>query len=106
MEFSCSARPDWDTSQSRNRPELADVRGMRAANCATTTRNETADRAMYTPENHAQMYEILGALRAYAGANTMPALAECLDDALLILAEEGREALARPAPPQVTHDGR
>jgi hypothetical protein len=60
---------------------------------------------MYTPENHAQMYEILAALRAYAGANTMPALAESIDDALLILAEEGREALARPAVVPVASPG-
>jgi hypothetical protein len=61
---------------------------------------------MYTPENHAQMFEILTALRAYAGANTMPDLAENLDDAMLILAEEGRDALTRASAPQVTHDGR
>jgi hypothetical protein len=61
---------------------------------------------MYTPENHHQMFEILTALRAYAGANTMIALAESLDDALILLAEEGREAFARAAAPQITHDGR
>lgn len=65
---------------------------------------------MYTPENHAQMYDILAALRAYAGTHTMPSLAESLDDALIILADEGRGALARPAAPQATwdanHDGR
>jgi hypothetical protein len=59
---------------------------------------------MYTPENHAQMFEILTALRAYAGANTMPALAESLDDALVILAEEGREAIARQAAAPITHE--
>lgn len=69
--------------------------------------------AMYTPENHDQMFEILAALRAYAGANTMPGLAESLDDALIILAEEGREALARRISDlsrehghDLTHDGR
>lgn len=61
---------------------------------------------MYTPESHSQMFEILTALRAYAFAHALPALAECLDDAMLILADEGREALARSQTPQFTHDGR
>jgi hypothetical protein len=61
---------------------------------------------MYTPENHAQMFEILSALRTYAGTNTMPALAESLDDALHLLADEGRGALARAEAPQRSNDGR
>lgn len=52
---------------------------------------------MYTPESHAQMFDILSALRAYAGINNMPQLAEMLDDALLLLAEEGREQLGASA---------
>lgn len=61
---------------------------------------------MYTPENHDQMFEILIALRTYAGANTMAGLAESLDDALLILAAEGREALDGGPEAQITRDGR
>jgi hypothetical protein len=60
---------------------------------------------MYTPENHDQMFEILAALRTYAGANTMPNLAEMLDDALVLLAEEGHEALSRAAATKAGHDG-
>ena len=37
---------------------------------------------MYTPENHQQMFEIITALRTYAGTNAMPGTAELLDDAL------------------------
>jgi hypothetical protein len=57
---------------------------------------------MYTPENHNQMFEILAALRTFAAANAMPELAESLDDALVLLADEGRDALTRPAPPQAS----
>lgn len=60
---------------------------------------------MYTPESHAQMYEILAALRAYAGVHTMPALAESIDDAIVHLADEGRGAHARPARSQATERG-
>lgn len=59
---------------------------------------------MYTPENHRQMFEIISALRAYAGTHSLPHLAEMLDDSLMILAEQGREALGRPALPQKRHD--
>ena len=59
---------------------------------------------MYTPENHDQMFEIISALRTYAGTHSLPNVAEMLDDALVILAEHGREALARPALPQLRHD--
>jgi hypothetical protein len=55
---------------------------------------------MYTPENHDQMFEIISALRTYAGTHALPELAETLDDALVILAVQGREALARSTPPQ------
>ena len=48
---------------------------------------------MYLPENDAQMYDILSALRTYAAMNNMPRLAESLDDALTLLAAEVR----RPA---------
>jgi hypothetical protein len=60
---------------------------------------------MYTPENHNQMFEILAALRTYAAATAMPDLAEMMDDALVRLADEGRDALARPAETQA-NDGR
>lgn len=52
---------------------------------------------MYTPENHDQMFEILAALRTYAAATNMPGLAERLDDALILLAQEGEGALVRAA---------
>lgn len=55
---------------------------------------------MYTPENHQQMFEIITALRTYAGTNAMPATAELLDDALMILADEGRDMLANPERPE------
>jgi hypothetical protein len=60
---------------------------------------------MYTPESHAQMFDILAALRAYAGINGMPQLAEMLDDALLLLAEEGREKLGQSANGRVRGEG-
>ncbi len=55
---------------------------------------------MYTPENHQQMFEIITALRTYAGTNAMPGTAELLDDALMILADEGRGTLATPTRPE------
>ncbi len=60
---------------------------------------------MYTPESHDQMFEILAALRTYAGTNAMPGLAEMLDDALVALAKEGHEALSRIAENKAGHDG-
>jgi hypothetical protein len=60
---------------------------------------------MYTPESHKQMFDILAALRTYSAANAMPGLAETLDDALVLLADEGRDALSRPKEPQAK-DGR
>lgn len=45
---------------------------------------------MYLPENHAQMFDILSELRVYAAMNALPSLAEKLDDALMLLAIEGR----------------
>jgi hypothetical protein len=59
---------------------------------------------MYTPENHDQMFEIIAALRTYAATNAMADLAEMLDDALVILADEGRDALTRPAPDPAVND--
>ena len=53
---------------------------------------------MYLPENNAQLYEILSSLRLYAARNTLPALAESLDDALHLLVTEAspRRAAGRP----------
>jgi hypothetical protein len=48
---------------------------------------------MYLPENHDQMFDILSELRLYAAMNGLPRLAEKLDDALMILAAEGRVSL-------------
>jgi hypothetical protein len=45
---------------------------------------------MYLPENDAQMYDILVDLRTYAEANALHRLAEEIDDALVLLAAEGR----------------
>jgi hypothetical protein len=55
---------------------------------------------MYLPENHSQMFDILTELRVYAAMNGLPRLAEKLDDALMLLAAEGRGPAwqARPAP--------
>lgn len=62
---------------------------------------------MYLPENDAQMHDILAELRLYAQMNGMSRLAEELDDAILLLAAEGRRARRRlPAPPCVGGDGR
>jgi hypothetical protein len=36
------------------------------------------------------MIDVLADLRSFAGANTMPGLAECLDDAILVAAAEIR----------------
>jgi hypothetical protein len=61
---------------------------------------------MYTPENHDQMFEILAALRTYAGAHAMPELAEMLDDALVILTEEGQGVLqGADSATQMNQDG-
>ena len=54
---------------------------------------------MYLPENDAQMFDILSELRVYAAMNALPRLAEEIDDALMLLAAEGRrQARPRPAP--------
>lgn len=52
---------------------------------------------MYLPEDHRQMYDILTELRIYAATNGLQQLAEKLDDAMVLLVVEGREALARQA---------
>lgn len=44
---------------------------------------------MYLPENNSQMFDILSELRVYAAMNGLHALAERLDDALIILSQEG-----------------
>ncbi|MBB5222237.1 hypothetical protein HNP73_002173 [Amaricoccus macauensis] len=54
---------------------------------------------MYLPEDHRQMYDILTELRVYAAANGLAQLAEKLDDAMVLLIIEGRDALARAAAP-------
>lgn len=54
---------------------------------------------MYLPEDHRQMYDILTELRVYAAANGMEQLAEKLDDAMILLVVEGRDALARASTP-------
>ena len=58
---------------------------------------------MYMPENHDQMFDILSELRVYAALNGMPALAERLDDALMVLAEERAQSGA--ARPPASRDG-
>ncbi len=45
---------------------------------------------MYLPENNEQMFDILSELRVYAAANSLPGLAEELDDALIQLEAESR----------------
>lgn len=45
---------------------------------------------MYLPENKEQMFDILSELRIYAAANSLPGLAEELDDALIQLETETR----------------
>jgi len=50
---------------------------------------------MYLPENNEQMYDILAELRLYAAMNGLPALAERLDDAMIILLSEPRDPKAR-----------
>ena len=54
---------------------------------------------MYLPEDHRQMYDILTELRVYAAANGLEQLAEKLDDAMVLLVIEGRDALVRAAAP-------
>ncbi len=53
---------------------------------------------MYLPENNTQLYEILSALRLYAATNTMPSLAESLDDAMLLLVTEAAPRRAARTP--------
>lgn len=53
---------------------------------------------MYLPENDAQLFDIISSLRIYAAMNALSALAEALDDALVLLAAEGQPATALPAP--------
>lgn len=50
---------------------------------------------MYLPENHAQMFDILSVLRVYANQHSLPALAEQLDDAIVIFAAEVRRNAIR-----------
>lgn len=50
---------------------------------------------MYLPENNNQMFEILSTLRVYAAMNDFRGLAEELDDAILLLAVEGRNRSRR-----------
>ncbi len=52
---------------------------------------------MYLPENDAQMFEILSDLRVYANLNAMPALAEQIDDALIVLTIEALRNQSRRA---------
>lgn len=56
---------------------------------------------MYLPENDAQMFDILSDLRLYAQLNALPALAEEIDDAIVVLAVEARRNAGRkPAAPR------
>ena len=61
---------------------------------------------MYMPENNEQMYDILSELRVYAAMNNLPALAEKLDDALVLLRAESRKSGKPPRPVSVGRDGR
>ena len=51
---------------------------------------------MYLPENDAQLFDILSELRVYAATNALPRLAESLDDAVVLLASEGRIRSKQP----------
>jgi hypothetical protein len=55
---------------------------------------------MYLPENNEQLFDILAELRVYAAMNSLPHLAEELDDALVLLRAEARrrgaDAASRP----------
>lgn len=55
---------------------------------------------MYLPESHAQMFDILAELRVYAAMNSLPQLAEKLDDALVVLELETARRGDCPAPHQ------
>jgi hypothetical protein len=61
---------------------------------------------MYMPENNDQMYDILSELRVYAAMNNLPALAEKLDDALVLLRAESRKAKRPPRPVSLGGDSR
>ncbi|WP_111428266.1 hypothetical protein [Rhodobacteraceae bacterium DSL-40] len=63
---------------------------------------------MYLPEDNDQMFEILVDLRLYAAMNSLPDLAEELDDALVLLQTEIRRADGRSPvsrKPPVTDQG-
>ncbi len=51
---------------------------------------------MYLPESHAQMFDILSALRVYAAMHALHGLAEEIDDALMLLSA-GSDGRARAA---------
>lgn len=59
---------------------------------------------MYLPENDAQMFDILSELRVYAAMNSLPGLAEELDDALILLQSEARRAGSAAARGQTARD--
>jgi hypothetical protein len=60
---------------------------------------------MYLPENNAQMYDILSELRVYAAMNSLPQLAEMIDDSLVLLQAECRHSQGK-APVHINQDGR
>jgi hypothetical protein len=59
---------------------------------------------MYLPENDAQMFDILSELRMYANLNSLPGLAERLDDAIVLLALEARRNATRKSVASGTED--
>lgn len=61
---------------------------------------------MYLPESNAQMFDILTELRLYAQHNALPRLAEELDDALMVLALEGRRNAEGKDPAARAEDAR
>ena len=61
---------------------------------------------MYLPESNAQMHDILSELRLYAAMNRLPALAESLDDALVLLETEARRRRTGGSGPRAALDRR
>lgn len=61
---------------------------------------------MYLPADNAQLFDILSELRLYAAMNGLTALAEELDDALMLLETEARRNRAKPGDARTALDRR
>lgn len=61
---------------------------------------------MYLPEDDAQLFDILSTLRVYAATNHMHRLAEELDDALVLLRADTRQAARHSCAGRATRDHR